>query len=232
MNDDLHELAAAYALDALDPDERAAFEAHLERCERCRAELEASHGVVEALARPNAVAPPAHVRDSVMARIAATPQQPAPERAVASLAEHGRRRRRTTTWLAAAAAVVAVVAGGFVIAQRLDDDRFDEVVAADDAITSVLDGETGAVEVTWSPTRDEVAVSAEGLGLLEGDVVWALWAIVGEQPVPAGLFESADGSFRDVIEVGDVDPVAWGITIEPAGGSEQPTGEILYFGEV
>ena len=34
-----HEQAAAYALDALDPDERRAFEAHLDGCARCREEV-------------------------------------------------------------------------------------------------------------------------------------------------------------------------------------------------
>ena len=35
----LHDLTAAYALDALDPQERREYEAHLARCERCRDEL-------------------------------------------------------------------------------------------------------------------------------------------------------------------------------------------------
>ncbi len=38
-NQDLHEQVAAYALDALDDDERRAYEAHLAGCEQCRAEL-------------------------------------------------------------------------------------------------------------------------------------------------------------------------------------------------
>ena len=35
----LHDLTAAYALDALDPDEARAYEEHLAHCERCRSEL-------------------------------------------------------------------------------------------------------------------------------------------------------------------------------------------------
>ncbi len=35
----IHELTAGYALDALDPAEREAFEAHLEGCEPCQEEL-------------------------------------------------------------------------------------------------------------------------------------------------------------------------------------------------
>jgi len=36
MEAGIHELTAGYALDALDPDERRAYEAHLAGCERCR----------------------------------------------------------------------------------------------------------------------------------------------------------------------------------------------------
>ena len=39
MEISLHELTAGYALDALDPAEREAFEAHLEGCEQCQEEL-------------------------------------------------------------------------------------------------------------------------------------------------------------------------------------------------
>jgi len=39
METGIHELTAAYALDAFDPGERSAYEAHLAGCERCRKEL-------------------------------------------------------------------------------------------------------------------------------------------------------------------------------------------------
>ncbi|MFZ0014763.1 MAG: zf-HC2 domain-containing protein [Acidimicrobiia bacterium] len=35
----MHDLAAPYALDSLDPEESALFEAHLETCSRCRSQL-------------------------------------------------------------------------------------------------------------------------------------------------------------------------------------------------
>ena len=39
--DALHDLTAAYALDALDPEDARRYEAHLARCERCQEELAA-----------------------------------------------------------------------------------------------------------------------------------------------------------------------------------------------
>ncbi|MEX2032690.1 MAG: zf-HC2 domain-containing protein, partial [Dehalococcoidia bacterium] len=38
-NEQLHDLAPGYALDALDDEDRRAFETHLGECERCREEL-------------------------------------------------------------------------------------------------------------------------------------------------------------------------------------------------
>ena len=48
---DLHDLTAGYALDALDPDERARYEEHLASCERCRDELQGFWQVAGALGR-------------------------------------------------------------------------------------------------------------------------------------------------------------------------------------
>ena len=66
-NDELHELTAAYALDALDPDERRDFEQHLSECERCRAEVAALGETVGLL--PYAVEgvdPRAELRDRLL----------------------------------------------------------------------------------------------------------------------------------------------------------------------
>ena len=40
MNDDIHSLVGAYAVDALDDAERARFEQHLAACAECRAEVD------------------------------------------------------------------------------------------------------------------------------------------------------------------------------------------------
>ena len=44
MSADLHSLLAPYALDALDDEERTRFEAHLDQCTDCQAELARVHG--------------------------------------------------------------------------------------------------------------------------------------------------------------------------------------------
>ena len=44
MSPDLHHLSGAYAVDALDRDERDAFEHHLSVCDACRAEVPSLFG--------------------------------------------------------------------------------------------------------------------------------------------------------------------------------------------
>ncbi|MFV0285329.1 MAG: anti-sigma factor domain-containing protein [Demequina sp.] len=76
MNENLHTLAASYAIDALDPAERDEFEAHLADCAECRDEVASLALAVEELATSHEVTPPASLRSSVMARIERTAQVP------------------------------------------------------------------------------------------------------------------------------------------------------------
>jgi anti-sigma factor RsiW len=114
-----HDLVAVYALDALDDDERAAFEQHLADCATCRAELAELRVVTEELAVELSEAPPARLRADVLAQVARTPQEsdagsasePERDRVVVNLAD---RRRRPALWVAvavgvAAAAIIAVL---------------------------------------------------------------------------------------------------------------------------
>ena len=65
---DASELLGAYALDAVEPDEAAAIEAHLETCPRCRAELVSHREVVGLLAYAGQEAPEG-LWDRVVSRI-------------------------------------------------------------------------------------------------------------------------------------------------------------------
>ena len=102
METGIHELTAGYALDALEPEERRAYEAHLEGCEQCREELAAFWQTTEALAvAASGPAPSGGLRERILSQARQEPQ------VVVPLAS---RRRRTVPVLAAAAAVAAVVA--------------------------------------------------------------------------------------------------------------------------
>ncbi|MEQ8717676.1 MAG: anti-sigma factor [Acidimicrobiales bacterium] len=235
MTDDIHLLAGAYALDALDPDERRRYEAHYTDCELCVDEVAGFRATAAALAGAVADAPPPDLKARVMAEVART-RQDAP--VVVPLA----RVRRGRTLLAVAASVIAVVvvvgavlfgldAGG----ERDDAVELASVLTAPDAVTTVLDGAVGdgTVRVVWSPERDAAVVVGAGLAAPGSGETYELWSLRGDEARPAGLFVPDEGgSVTALLEVAFDDSEAWGITIEPAGGSPSPTGEILYLAEV
>lgn len=101
-----HDDAAAYALRALDPDERREFEEHLAGCQRCREEVAAMRAVVGTLPEPAPLKPSPELKQRVMTAVRAQ-ARPSPEKVrrplVPALAFAG---------TAAVAAVVAVTVSG------------------------------------------------------------------------------------------------------------------------
>ena len=107
METGIHELTAGYALDALDPDERSAYEAHLAGCEPCQQELASFWETTEALAvAASGPAPSAALRERILADVRAEPPQNV-------VPFEPRRRRRIAPVLGAVAAVAAVAALAF-----------------------------------------------------------------------------------------------------------------------
>ena len=74
---DLHDLASLYAVDALVPAERAAFEAHLAGCPRCRAEVAGYADTAARLAEAVPLEPPPALRATVLDAIHGTAPLPA-----------------------------------------------------------------------------------------------------------------------------------------------------------
>lgn len=64
---ELHDLAGAYATDALEAPERTAFQTHLAECAACRTEVADAREVLGALAAARAVLPPPGLEDAVVA---------------------------------------------------------------------------------------------------------------------------------------------------------------------
>ena len=61
---DIHALSGAYAVDALDDDEREQFEQHLAVCPECRAEVRSFSETAALIAETEAETPPPSLRDS------------------------------------------------------------------------------------------------------------------------------------------------------------------------
>jgi anti-sigma-K factor RskA len=235
--DEPHLLSGGYAADALDDAERREFEAHLESCPQCREEARGLRETTAVLAAALATAPPPAMRSRVLDAIATTPQLPAQPAGPTVLAEararkHPDRRRR---WAPLAAACVVLLAGiglGAVGAIQLREAHRSQQLA--DRVLAIL-GDPRAQRVTAPVSGGgsatlvvadaRAAVVTAGLPGLPDDRAYQLWVIRPEQIRSAGLGPGGTagaGSWARLLDgVRSGDKVA--ITVEPAGGSGQPT---------
>ena len=254
MNADLHHLSGAYAVDALDDTERAAFESHLRGCADCRAEVAELTAAGHSLAALTEATPPPSLRASVLSGISQVrPLPPLPEDAAAPVpdavfsvasgpvaAEASdavvvplRRRSRASTWLAGAAAAAVIAVGGLVWSPWSDDSGtlspVDQVVAAADAVrVTSSKGELNA-EVAYSRQLGRAAITVAGLPPAPEGKTYQLW-FVGSDGVArsAGLLTpDADRRGSMVLEGDPSAAAAVGMTMEPAGGSTAPTSDPL-----
>ncbi len=239
MNDaDLHHLAAAYALDALDADERAAFEAHLSESAVSRADVRAHRETAAALGSTVEAAPPPGLKASVMDEIARTRQlaPAASSGSVDELASARRRRNPIGAWAIAAAAAVALFVAGIVVAGQFGGDSFEDraaaVLATPNAQIVDLAGDgAGTVRVVFA--GGEVAVFGDGLTAAGAGRAYELWAIdAAGGATPLRLLADSDGgTVREIVDV-DLDPVAFGVTIEDEDGADAPSDPILFLAEI
>jgi anti-sigma-K factor RskA len=236
---DVHQLAAAYALDALDERERSEFEAHYPTCPVCRPEVADYREALAHVAASVAVTPPASLKSSVMAQIGNTRQlSPLLPESVVSLASHRERRKRLSLIVTAAAAVLLIAVGAFVVGRRSGSgDDYSAAAAAvlamPDARTATLQGTAqGSFKVAWSPADGKAVVIGDGLPAPGDGKAYELWAIDSAGPHALRLLDRADGErVRRVIDV-EGSPSQWAITVEPAGGVDAPTSKAIFSGAV
>lgn len=217
--DTLHDLTAAYALDALDPEDARAYEAHLARCSRCREELASLSDAAGALAyAAESPAPPPELR----ARILQQAQRERPN--VVPL------RPRWAVPVAAAAAVAACAAialgiWAVTLSNKLDSrdaalarqQRVAAIVAQPDART--IPFRQGKLVVTSGGTA---ALIVRNLGPAPAGRTYEAWVSAGGAPRPAGLFRG--GSDTALPLEGRVEGGASVlVTVERAGGADAPT---------
>ncbi|MDO7868042.1 anti-sigma factor [Nocardioides jiangxiensis] len=218
---EIHALSGAYAIDALDEHERALFERHLAECADCRAEVDSLRGAAASLAETTIATPPPALRADVLAAISTVrplPPLPAQESGVHA---GGRRFRH----LLVAAAAVAVVGTGAAVTHPWTDDRVDpvqQVIAASDSDQATAKVDGAKLTVYRSASLGKAALVTDELPAAAKGKVYELWLQVDGAMVPAGLLEGSGD--QELLLTGDASKAtAAGITVEPDGGSRQPT---------
>jgi hypothetical protein len=239
---EIEQLLGAFALDALDEDERDVVETHLLACPRCRAEVAGYRETAAMLAHSGTPAP-----EGVWTRITEALDEAPPEVDLARIAPFGH-PTRTPRWgrrsisLRAAAATVAVAAAfAAFIGIRVSDQ--DERIGE---LTKLLEGDSlrrAALAAMGAPDADDVSlrssdgrwaarvvvlpggrgyVVADNLRGLPSDRTYQLWALRQDARISLGVL----GRDPDVAAFPIDGPVfGFAITEEQAGGvvsTDQP----------
>ncbi|MER5632410.1 anti-sigma factor [Streptomyces nitrosporeus] len=235
---ELHTLTGAYALHALPDDERRAFRRHLSACEPCAQEVRELSATAARLGLAVSVPAPPGLRERVLREVTTVRQEPPEEGRGARPVSLLRRTRRLPAYALAACLAAAVAFGGVAVWQnqvardarqeareaRQQNERVSQVLAAPDARTASA-GLAGGGRSTVVVSRDvdRAVFVAVGLEELPRDKVYQLWFDEAGAMRPAGLV-TADRAGEAVLMDGPVGRASgMGVTVEPAGGSEQPT---------
>lgn len=230
----IDELLALAALGELtDVDEReldAALAADVDLHHELDADLETA-ARVQAV---NAEMPSAELKDRVMAAIDAPTLSDDAGAQVTNLGDE--RERRRTRWIpmAAAAAVALIAVAGVVLIDDDGDGGTDvvaEVIDAPDANGWEFDGELpGALRAVYSAEVDALVLEGVDVDQLTDAQTYQLWLVdpAANSAESVGVFRPDDeGVVLLAFEGANPESLTLGITVEPAGGSEQPTLPIV-----
>jgi anti-sigma-K factor RskA len=209
---EIHELSAAYALDALEPERRVEFEEHLLRCAECREEVSLFQETAAVLAYgADAPAPPPALGRRIL--------------------EQARRERPNVAplrprWVLPATATVAAVAACAAIAlgiwTSILNDRLD---ARPEALA--LEGANGSLIV--SPSGDATLV-VDDLDTAPPGRTYEAWVVEDDNPQPAGTFPGG-GPVAFVLTRDVPNGAVVAVTIERAGGVPKPTTTPIFISE-
>lgn len=240
----LCDLAEAYAIGALEPDEVRVFEAHLAGCPDCPGVVRAQREVVVLLAQAApSVEPGPQLRARVLQRFREEHRVVLPVRRGVPLAG--------LAW-AAAVAGLAIAGGALWRAHRTTVELAGvraTLERREGMLNAVLDASTAmyrlnpsadslspaGAQLFWSRDQHVWLLHAFNLPRLPEGRAYQLWFVTPAARIAAGVLDP-DSLGHALLRV-SVPPEAAGtelaaITLEPAGGSAQPTGPIVLAGNV
>ncbi|MFF1379741.1 anti-sigma factor domain-containing protein [Streptomyces sp. NPDC058308] len=237
--DDPHTLTGAYAMHALDDEERATVEEHLAACDTCAQEVREFTATTARLGQASAITPRQGLKDEVLRRITTVRQEVPLAKPDPGPGAVRQRSHRLSRWALAACLVVAAGLGGTTVWQhqqaqdareraqqtQRQADGVAAVLAAPDARTRTgrLSG-GGSGTVVVSASRDRAAFLATELPTPPRGKVYQLWFNDDGTMRPAGLLDP-DRRTDSLLMDGQLGrAIGMGITLEPAGGSSRPTG--------
>ncbi len=224
--DEVAALTGGYALDALSPAERAAVVSHLDECE-LHAELRELRLAAAAVGLAvKEVTPPPSLRARVLEFADSDPT-----------AERSSESDRVGGWssfLARPQIAYAIAASLAVVALLVGVAIGDSSGGGDTRFVSVIDASgAGEHRLSYVADSDLAVLSVRGLSDLDATHVYQVWLIRGDDAARSiGLFATHNGEADVALSLNLEDGDVIAVTVEPAGGSLQPTTDILISGSV
>ncbi|MGC5259305.1 anti-sigma factor [Gordonia sp. DT218] len=244
-DDELLDLAPAVGLNAvhgpeLDEVTREADGASPAIRDEFHRQVQATREAMARVSDATAVSPPETLRERVLAAARAeadSPQSgPAPATQTpetATVTPLPNRRRRVAYLAAAAIVAIAVGAIGWVIGASSDTEptqppTAEQVFAAKDVRTSSGDVATGRATVTYSPSEDAGVLVMNDVPPPQPGTVYQMWLVGPDGRSSAGTMTDKDvapSTTAVLKDLGDATTLAF--SVEPPGGSQQPTGPFV-----
>jgi anti-sigma-K factor RskA len=235
---EVRDLLAAWALDAVDDVDRARVERAIRQdpslAREARLLVETSARLAESVAAP----PPPALRAQVLTAVDSVPQRPAATY-TAAVRPPRRPRPRVATWIVAAAvATMAVIAPSVLAVQQAGRaTRAEQQVAlfaealAEPGARILAAEVVGGGQAVAVVSETGAVFAARGLDDLGSELDYQLWVIDDGTPVSAGVLEVGGGATQ--LRVDRARPGSTlAMTVEPAGGSRQPTTDpVVYLPE-
>lgn len=246
----MRDLVAGYALGALPPDEARAFEAALASSPELQQDLREHRELHAALALAEEEPPPPELRARLMARIDQTKRATLGGGSGPGFFPAPARRALTPIALSAGLAALLVVTVGLSLKVRTLNEALrtrDSVLTAREQllaqreetlnailepsvqlVTMVAPGERPPVaQVFFDPSKRSVIVHLFNLTPAPAGRAYQLWLLPKQgNPIASRVFDtepSGHGLERSIAVPADQEIAGFALTIEPAGGSPQPT---------
>ena len=258
----IEELLPFYVLDALTDEEKELVESYLAEHPEARPQVQdLESGALAVPYAVSPLEPPRHVKEALMARVVADAQarERSSARGSSQPSRRGLRFEDIFRVLSLGAATVAVIWAFVLNAQvaglkqeiaALNDQvaaqsqSLDQIITnlpqtnQSDVITVSLKGTEAQPhaqgQLIANPNEQSAVLVISGLPPLEQGKTYQVW-LIGNAPVSAGLL-TVDEHGQSVLIITSEEAIgsfnSLGISIEPEGGSEQPTGEIVVLSEL
>ena len=215
---------AAYLLGALEPNETADLERHLAGCDRCRDELDWLRPAIDLLPESTTqLEPPPALRARLLAEVRSDAAELGAGVAAKPGAAAARKRWRRGAWLRpatalAALALVAAAVAGYAL------NGGDSGPA-----TTTFHGQgAGSLRAALERSGDSGTLKLTGLRQAPASHVYQAWVQQGRRIKPISLFDARHNGTASVSLEHQLDGAkAVMVTVEPRGGSRQPTSPTI-----